>query len=192
MPIIRGLAPPTYFEYEAEDGRHYLANNSGKIITRAEWEALKDRIDSFFATNPDDEIAEVNAEKEWSYQEKQTEPEPKPKPHREGYIYLIHGEGTPWYKIGQTINPLRRIRELGTQGPFKYRMITCFLVDDMDGVENFLHTHHEKARVEGEWFLLTEDDVNELCQFKPVKRYTFFDIAKGFGYKTVEEFMKDL
>lgn len=81
------------------------------------------------------------------------------RPQQSGYVYLIHGDGTPWYKIGQSKKPYVRLKQLGARAPFRHRLIHSFAVDDMIGVESVLHSHFAPKRAEGEWFELDADDV---------------------------------
>jgi len=89
----------------------------------------------------------------------------KPKTPREspGYIYLVRGVGTPWYKIGKSKNPEVRSKQLGTQGPFKHELIHTIRVSDMKLHEEYWHNHFATKRVEGEWFTLSDGDVKEFC-----------------------------
>ena len=85
---------------------------------------------------------------------------PKPKPKAiPGYIYLFHGRETDWYKIGKATTPQARFKQLGTQGPFALDLIYSFAVDDMNGVEKLLHDYYAHLRCQGEWFTLSEADV---------------------------------
>jgi hypothetical protein len=78
---------------------------------------------------------------------------------RPGYIYLIHGEGTPWYKIGLSKSPEVRRAQLGTKGPFHYNLLHSFAVDDMDTAERIMHSHFANKAAEGEWFRLDANDI---------------------------------
>jgi hypothetical protein len=95
------------------------------------------------------------------------EPEPvrnRPvKKRRPGYIYLIHGIDTPWYKIGHSEQPQVRRAQLGTQGPFRHEMIHAFEVDDMLGAERLLHEFYARKAAEGEWFHLNSTDLAFFC-----------------------------
>lgn len=107
-------------------------------------------------------------------------PAPKPLKSKAGYIYLIHGEGTTWYKIGQSTDPHQRNKQLGTQGPFKHTMLQCIKTDDMDAVEDFLHRHFAHCRVEGEWFLLQEKDIKTFNKMTYMNNYSVYDVAEIF------------
>lgn len=89
--------------------------------------------------------------------------QPRPLLPRRGYIYLIHGLGTPWYKIGRSVSPEVRQSQLGTKGPFKHDLFHVLEVDDMATAEQMLHAHFEDVKAEGEWFKLTASDVEWIC-----------------------------
>lgn len=90
-------------------------------------------------------------------QPKKLAPKKEYKP-KTGYIYLMHAEGTEWYKIGQSVSPTARTKQLGTQGPFDVRLIDSFQVSDMDYTERWWHRHFAEKRANGEWFVLTDED----------------------------------
>jgi predicted flap endonuclease-1-like 5' DNA nuclease len=118
--------------------------------------------------------------------EKDAKPTIKQPVDKSGYIYLIHGVGTKWYKIGQSINPEVRREELGTQGPFKYAQVWAFTVNDMDAVEDFLHRHFAHRRVEGEWFVLSEWDIEAFKRVSVYQNHTVFDVAEILCAETEE------
>lgn len=83
----------------------------------------------------------------------------------EGYIYL--GE---YYdvlgreldatdkKIGKTISLIQREYQLNrTKSPIGYKIISAYLVDNMDKVEKLLHVILDSRRLVGEWFKDEED-----------------------------------
>lgn len=76
-----------------------------------------------------------------------------------GYIYLVQGEGTDWYKIGITKSPRQRIKLLGTKTPFPIRTIACYDVDSPQDAETWWHEAFSHKRAHGEWFELDEHDI---------------------------------
>jgi hypothetical protein len=74
-----------------------------------------------------------------------------------GYVYLIRS-GT-FHKIGRTNASGRRLRELAIQLPQKPRTVHVIETDDPEGVEGYWHRRFAAKRQDGEWFLLSEDDV---------------------------------
>ena len=80
-----------------------------------------------------------------------------------GYIYVIKNEvgGLGGFKIGQTINPPRRFRELklGT----KSSLVGLWRSDKYASIERFLHKTFKHLRVpQSEWFALTPDVLQDV------------------------------
>ena len=77
-----------------------------------------------------------------------------------GYIYLMHMNGV--YKIGKTTNV--QFRHYCIQGfmPYPVDLIHSFPVECMSYEEWKLHKKYERWRMNGEWFQLSEFEVNEI------------------------------
>lgn len=77
-------------------------------------------------------------------------------PHSHGYIYLIHMERTPFYKIGMSLDPQIRLRTLQTGNPHPLYLLNTHAVPDMRSAEVGLHRRFESQRVPNlnvrEWF----------------------------------------
>ena len=77
-------------------------------------------------------------------------------PHSQGYVYLIHMEGTPFCKIGMSLDPQIRLRTLQTGNPHSLLLIRTQAVQDMRSAEASLHRQFETQRVPNlnvrEWF----------------------------------------
>ena len=80
---------------------------------------------------------------------------------REGYIYLLHA-AKPFdecFKIGRTAKPQERLQTFAVKLPYKVTPLVVAKVEDMFAEEAWLHSQYSAARVAGEWFKLTERDV---------------------------------
>jgi hypothetical protein len=75
-----------------------------------------------------------------------------------GYVYLIKSP-TGAYKIGKTKNPKDRMRMFHIKVPFEIEIEHLVEVEDMQKLERGLHTMFRTKRINGEWFNLSEDDV---------------------------------
>lgn len=74
-------------------------------------------------------------------------------PDKQGYVYLIHCDGSTYYKIGITYNsPVQRMKELQTGCPYKLTMVMAFAVVNPEAEEYRLHEQFIERRTTGEWF----------------------------------------
>lgn len=153
------------FTRQTEQGLR-LVNQMWCPWTREEWLELRAQIDAYFATNPDAQIAQERQEIHDRYfgsnRARPAVPDntPKPRTPRPGYIYLLHGEDTAWYKIGISIQPKERKIAIATQAPFRVVTVAYYDVDDMEGVEAWWHETFAHKRKNGEWFALDEPDID--------------------------------
>ncbi len=74
---------------------------------------------------------------------------------REGYIYLIHAEGTNRYKIGRSVNPIARAADIQKQSPYQLKIISAWTLDAPTD-EAKLHKRYADWRIFGEWFELDQ------------------------------------
>ena len=81
-----------------------------------------------------------------------------------GYVYLVQAVGTDRFKIGRAINVPNRLRALQTGSPLKIRYVYHAYVRNMNLCEMELHHKFSEQREIGEWFTLTQKDV-EFCIF---------------------------
>lgn len=98
---------------------------------------------------------------EYRKSRQKTKPTRKPNP---GYIYLVKAV-TPdnHYKIGLSVNPVTRIGSMGVKLPFPIDTLHTFPTSDMAMAEKSLHNKYQSKRVDGEWFALSPEDVEDIC-----------------------------
>lgn len=96
------------------------------------------------------------------------------KPGREGWVYLIHAEGTNRYKIGRSVNPIARHQTLQGQSPYPLKITECFWTIDAITDEDYLHKMANEHRAYGEWFELEKGGVDS--------SYHLVDEGFMFGY----------
>jgi len=78
------------------------------------------------------------------------------------FVYLVKCEGSHYYKIGLSIDPLARLASLQTACPFRLLLLqTCGFPDYEPArqAERQAHNALAKHRVHNEWFELTDADV---------------------------------
>jgi hypothetical protein len=81
-------------------------------------------------------------------------------PNDEGYVYLLHRLGTSFYKIGYSINPIRRLSQVKTESLCtNIQLIHAFPTEAMKRDEQKLHTVFNPYRRYGEWFELPNEAV---------------------------------
>jgi hypothetical protein len=79
-------------------------------------------------------------------------------PHKnEGWVYLLHAQGTNRYKIGRSVNPVARHQALNKQSPLSLTFLDCFWTVDCVEDEECLHVVNHSYRIHGEWFEFETD-----------------------------------
>lgn len=84
-----------------------------------------------------------------------------------GYVYLI---GTPtfgWYKIGKSITPEVRIKDLGILLPFKIEVIAVWEADNHHNMEKAMHELYAANKINGEWFEFNKKEIQILISKIP-------------------------
>ena len=74
-----------------------------------------------------------------------------------GYLYVLRAGD--YYKIGHTKNPDARLKTLKIQLPFPVEVVYVIPCEDAPAAESWFHWLFSKERVNGEWFLMREEDV---------------------------------
>jgi hypothetical protein len=77
-----------------------------------------------------------------------------------GYIYIM-GMGSDLFKIGWTYNVQKRLKEFQTANPV-LAVVHAEHVTDPRLRESTLHKRYGGKRAAGEWFRLTEADIDEI------------------------------
>lgn len=88
--------------------------------------------------------------------------------HRGQRVYLIC-DGTN-YKIGRSFNPGGRLRQLNGATPATLKLVHTIESDSPSWLEGHLHQRFAAQCVQGEWFLLTQDDITWLCSLSRVDK----------------------
>ncbi len=78
-----------------------------------------------------------------------------------GYVYVV-SNCSGHYKIGRTNNVESRIRAIQTSNPSSIELIVYFHSDDNVSLEKELHCLFSSKRVNGEWFMLDNNDIDLL------------------------------
>lgn len=84
-----------------------------------------------------------------------------------GHIYVLQSEYG--YKIGKTVNLKDRVRLFGVKLPFQFELVVTGLVENYSKVEAELHQQYSHKRLEGEWFSLDPEDVDQIAAYLRAK-----------------------
>jgi len=85
-----------------------------------------------------------------------------------GFVYLIKHGSRNEYKIGKTINPLRREGEIRLELPEQIKPIHYIETDDPSGIEAYWHNRFKSKNINGEWFKLLADDIRAFKKWKKI------------------------
>jgi hypothetical protein len=77
-------------------------------------------------------------------------------PYDFGYIYLLNAVGTSYYKIGKSVHPDKRLKQISPKMPYECELISVIPTFFKTMAEAEYHAHFEKNRVNGEWFEIEE------------------------------------
>jgi hypothetical protein len=153
-----------FLETSEGEATTYPYDFRGVVMTRQQWLEAKRQIDAFYADTSDNEIEIYNHERLTRKPAARTSTMQRPSSQsrmaRPGYIYLLHGEDTPWYKIGISGDPKQRVVSLGTRSPFPINVVAYYDVENMEQEEAWWHDTLAHKRKHGEWFELDEPDID--------------------------------
>ena len=84
-----------------------------------------------------------------------------------GYVYLIGTTVFGWYKIGKSVSPEIRVRDLGILLPFKIQVIRVWQAENHHLMEKTLHEMYSANRINGEWFQFTKKQLKSMIDKIP-------------------------
>lgn len=91
---------------------------------------------------------------------------PAPRPTRKpGYVYLIKS-ATGLYKIGRAKNLNSRVTNIQVSSPVEVELVYSIYSNDYITLEMELHQRFDHARKRGEWFALSESEVETIKSLK--------------------------
>lgn len=85
---------------------------------------------------------------------------PFPEGKAPGYVYFVQEHMNGTFKIGKTKHIEKRMNVFGVKLPFKNELIYLIKTGNHHQTEVAFHKHFSHSRLEGEWFLLNQDDIS--------------------------------
>lgn len=82
--------------------------------------------------------------------------------NRKGYVYLLLDHETGRCKIGRAKNWQRRAKQFGIDLPFPSSVFHVIRCQDMVSAETMLHRRYHQQRTNGEWFALSDNQIEEI------------------------------
>ncbi len=76
------------------------------------------------------------------------------------YVYLIACQD--YFKIGIANNVPNRLAQLYTGNPFDMKVVVVYGFENAEAIERSLHQRFRHKRVRGEWFVLSENEIEVL------------------------------
>ena len=81
----------------------------------------------------------------------------------EGYVYFVQDvEVSKHYKIGRTTAPQTHLKRLSIDLPIKVKVIAILQTNNAPALEQELHHRYAAQRIQGEWFALTDRQIQEI------------------------------
>lgn len=109
------------------------------------------------------DIIEHNINNKIEFERRMTEFIKTPKQKIKSHVYLMKCGGK--YKIGVSKDVERRKKQLNNR-PFPVEILAQSpLIEDANDLEEVLHEIHSNRRIDGEWFDLTDNEVNALIKY---------------------------
>lgn len=90
-----------------------------------------------------------------------------------GNVYIIQLGDTDIYKIGISIDPDKRLKQLQSKSPIPLNLLWTNFGHDYKSIEKFIHYWFKDKRVRGEWFKLSSEDILYITETYPVQYYGF-------------------
>lgn len=81
-----------------------------------------------------------------------------------GYIYLMADKSRTAFKIGRSIDPKQRLRQIQRKIPFQLDLVHAVPSANAQGVEYMFHCRLFDNLVSGEWYELPDSFVEKFCE----------------------------
>lgn len=88
-----------------------------------------------------------------------------------GYVYVILNPELEHYKVGVSQDVSKRLAELQTGSSVALEVLMSIETSDPYSLEKELHARFAGKRLSGEWFKLTEQDLNVIAMYRHNPKY---------------------
>lgn len=139
---------------------------SGNILLPDEWQEVIAKASGFYSKVTAGWIAQEN-DRFQSEQCKMYEAamasscsQDKPPKTSPGWVYIL--QAGQYYKIGHSNKPTKRFEQLATLPPWPTEIIHTIQTKDKHRLEKELHSQFAEKRTNGEWFTLSDEDLEWL------------------------------
>ncbi len=165
------LLPTAWFlEYNKDEGIFCLYDQGGFTPTHEQLLSIIQELCNSYDVVSENDIFEYNNSRRQKFRIEPDLKPPTPKPTRtplKGFVYLIqHGE-TNLYKVGMSIDPLKRLNQLQASNPESLKLISTIATDDMVTLEAYFHKLFEEDRHTREWFRLSAIQIEQFMNHNP-------------------------
>lgn len=145
------------------NGKTYLFNSAYYLKSREEIEALQKCCAEYLSHIDNSIVSSHNADLLKSRKEERVEliKEIPKKKTVDTFIYLMYNRQSGYYKIGRSKEPQIRENTLQSQEP---TVQLIFSAPGTCAMEKELHREYHAKRMRGEWFDLTQEDINYIIE----------------------------
>ena len=145
------------------EDEHFIAltDQGGNVCSRERWAEIRKKTNSFYSRHSDKDIKQLEEDADERRRQRFVSDELlSANAKKAGYVYLLHHDGL--HKIGRTKSVPNRRTQIVAKMPHEVTLIHSIKTDDMVGLEALLHERYAEKRMNGEWFALNYDDIQDI------------------------------
>ena len=156
---MKTLLTPAIFLHENSEKECFIPTDQGGFIySKKQIETWFKQIMKFYELYSDEEINEHNNDLFKQYNSSYTNSENTTKKPKKGFVYFIKAENG-LIKIGQTKDLSNRYKQIQHSALLKTELLFAIESDDVIKLEEKLHRFFENKIKKGEWFALSDGDI---------------------------------
>jgi hypothetical protein len=136
----------------------YFADRT--VLTKSQAEKIIKGWRRWLRSFPEEDILRENVRQERYFTEKQQKKAAYRAALPNQKVYLLADDNNPTqYKIGISRNPRKRLHQITAGRPGAIRLIAIIETPDAAALEIELHSRFKSKNISGEWFRLSDEDV---------------------------------